>query len=182
MRVLLPARLLWDKGLAEFIEAAKELLQSGREIEFLIAGTPDPGNPAAVPETTVRQWEKDGLLQWLGHVDDMPELFHSVDVVALPSYREGLPKGLIEAGACGLALITTDVPGCREVVQHRKNGLLVPAKNGQALAQAIAELHDDVALRHAIGTAARQTALDEFDEKIIIKQTLAVYQEFTPVR
>lgn len=177
MRVVLPARLLWDKGLAEYVEAARLLRAEDRAIDFLLAGDPDPGNPAAVPQATVQAWVDEGLLQWLGHVDDMPALYRSVDVVALPSYREGLPKGLIEAGACALPLITTDVPGCREVVSHDVDGLLVPVKDGKALAQAIARLHDDPQLRQRLGAAARAKALAEFDERIVIKRTMAVYSE-----
>lgn len=180
MRVVLPARLLWDKGLAEYVEAARLLRAEGRAIDFLLAGDPDPGNPAAVPQATVQAWVNEGLLQWLGHVDDMPALYRSVDVVALPSYREGLPKGLIEAGACALPLITTDVPGCREVVTHDVDGLLVPVKDGKSLAQAIARLHDDLQLRQRLGAAARAKALAEFDERIVIKRTMGVYAEILP--
>lgn len=176
-RVVLPARLLWDKGLAEYVEAARRLRAEGRDIEFLLAGTPDPGNPAAVPESTVRGWADEGLVSWLGHVDDMPALFASVDAVALPSYREGLPKGLIEAGACGLPLVTTDVPGCREVVTDGVDGLLVPVRDADALARAIARLQDDPALAARLGEAARNKALAEFDEKIVIQRTIAVYRE-----
>ena len=176
-RVLLAARLLWDKGLAEFVDAARRLHGEGRAIDFLLAGDPDPGNPAAVPEATVHDWVAEGLLHWLGHVDDMPALFASVDVVVLPSYREGLPKGLIEAGACALPLVTTDVPGCREVVTDGVDGLLVPVRDAGALATAIARLHDDPALAARLGAAARQRALDEFDERIVIARTQAVYQE-----
>lgn len=177
LRVVLPARLLWDKGLAEFVEAARILRAEGREIDFLLAGDPDPGNPAAAPEETVRGWVNEGLLRWLGHVDDMPELFAAVDVVALPSYREGLPRGLIEAAASGLALVTTDVPGCREVVRDGVDGLLVAAKNAPALARAIARLDSDPPLRARLGAAARAKALASFDERIVIAQTLAVYAE-----
>ncbi len=180
MRVVLPARLLWDKGLAEFVQAARLLKSEGRAIHFLLAGDPDPGNPAAVPQATVQSWVDEGLLEWLGHVADMPTLFGSVDVVALPSYREGLPKGLIEAGACELALVTTDVPGCREVVSDGVDGLLVPVKDGQALARAIARLHDDPALRQRLGAAARAKALAEFDERIVIRRTLEVYGQVLP--
>ena len=176
-RVLLAARLLWDKGLAEFVNAARRLHAEGRAIDFLLAGDPDPGNPAAVPEATVHDWVAEGLLHWLGHVDDMPALFASVDVVVLPSYREGLPKGLIEAGACALPLVTTDVPGCREVVTDGVDGLLVPVRDAGALATAIARLHDDPVLAARLGAAARQHALDEFDERIVIARTQAVYQE-----
>jgi len=177
LRVLLAARLLWDKGLAEYVEAAQRLPEEGRHIEFLLAGDPDPGNPAAVPEDTVRGWVEQGLLQRLGHVDDMPALLGSVDVVVLPSYREGLPKGLIEAAACGLPLVTTDVPGCREVVTDGIDGLLVPVRDGGQLAAAIARLQDDPPLAARLGAAARRRALAEFDERIVIQRTLAVYGE-----
>ena len=180
LRVLLPARLLWDKGLAEFVDAAHRLRAQGRTLEFLLAGTPDPGNPAAAPETMVQGWVDEGVLQWLGHVDDMPALFRSVDMVVLPSYREGLPKGLIEAAACGLPLVTTDVPGCREVVTDGENGLRVPVRDAGALAAAIARLQDDPVLAQRLGAAARQRALDEFDERIVIDRTMAVYREVLP--
>lgn len=179
-RVLLAARLLWDKGLSEYVGAARKLRLDGRDIEFLLAGDPDPGNPAAVPEGTVRTWVEEGLLQWLGHVDDMAALFETVDVVVLPSYREGLPKGLIEAGASGLPLVTTDVPGCREVVRDGVDGLLVPVKDMQALAVAVARLHDDPALCAKLGAGARDKALAEFDEQIVINRTVAVYRELIP--
>ncbi len=180
LRVVLAARLLWDKGINEYIEAARWLLGEGRPIEFLLAGDPDPGNPAAVPEATVREWVADGTVEWLGHVDDMPALFASVDMVVLPSYREGLPKGLIEAAACALPLVTTDVPGCRQVVTDGVDGLLVPARDADALARAIARLQDDPELATRFGQAARAKALAEFDEKIVIERTLAVYRELLP--
>ncbi len=180
LRVLLAARLLWDKGISEYIEAARRLLGEGRAIEFLLAGDPDAGNPAAVPEATVREWVADGTVEWLGHVDNMPALFASVDMVVLPSYREGLPKGLIEAAACALPLVTTDVPGCRQVVTDGVDGLLVPARDADALARAIARLQDDPELAIRLGNAARAKALAEFDEKIVIERTLAVYRELLP--
>ena len=179
-RVLLPSRLLWDKGVGEFIDAARRLRSEGRVVDFLLAGDPDPGNPASVPEATVRASVEEGAVQWLGHVDDMPALFHSVDAVILPSYREGLPKGLIEAAACGLALVTTDVPGCREVVTHEVDGLLVPLRDPVALARAIARLQDDPVLAKRLGAAARAKTLMKFDERIIIKSTIAVYRELIP--
>ena len=176
-RVLLAARLLWDKGVAEFVAAARRLRGEGRAIHFLLAGDPDPGNPAAVPEADVRAWQAEGVIEWLGHVDDMPALLHSVDLVVLPSYREGLPKGLIEAAACALPLVTTDVPGCREVVTDGVDGLLIPPRDAEALAQAIARLHDYPDLAERLGTAARVKALAQFDERIVIADTLAVYRE-----
>lgn len=179
-RVLLAARLLWDKGLAEFVAAARGLRAQGRGIRFLLAGTPDPGNPATVPEAQVRAWVDEGLVEWLGHVDDMPALLAAVDVVVLPSYREGLPKTLIEAAACGRALVTTDVPGCREVVTDGVDGLLVPVRDAAALAAAIARLQDDPALALRLGARAREKALAEFDDRSVIARTQAVYAEVSP--
>lgn len=176
-RVLLPARLLWDKGIAEFIAAIRRLRREGRDVEFLLAGDPDPGNPAAVSETSLHGWVEEGLVHWLGHVDDMPALFASVDMVVLPSYREGLPKGLIEAAACALPLVTTDVAGCREVVTDGIDGLLVPARDADSLAIAIARLLDDPVLARKLGEAARTKALAMFDERIVIARTRAVYDE-----
>lgn len=180
LQAVLPARLLWDKGLAEYVEAARLLRDRAVPVDLLLAGEPDPGNPAAVPESAVREWVSEGLVQWLGHVDDMPALFRSVDIVVLPSYREGLPKGLIEAGASGCALVTTDVPGCREVVAHERDGLLVPARNAVALADAIERLAADPALRARLAAAAREKAVAEFDERIVIERTLEVYRELLP--
>lgn len=177
LRVLLPARLLWDKGIAEYVAAARQLRSEGRAIDFLLAGSSDMGNPAAVSEETVRSWVSEGLIDWLGHVSDMPALFRKVDVVALPSYREGLPKGLIEAAASGLPLITTDAPGCREVVTHERDGLLVPPKDSHSLARAIARLQDDESLRQRLGAAARAKALRVFDETTVVDRTLQVYRE-----
>ena len=176
-RVVLAARLLWDKGIVEYVAAARLLRATERKIDFLLAGNPDPGNPASVPEANVKEWVEEGLIEWLGHVDDMQTLFASVDAVVLPSYREGLPKTLIEAAACALPLITTDVPGCREVVTDKVNGLLVPARDAEALADAIACLQDDRKLATRLGLAAREKALQVFDERIVIERTVAVYQE-----
>jgi len=117
------------------------------------------------------------LLQWLGHVDDMPALLRSVDIVALPSYREGLPKGLIEAAASGCALIATDVPGCREVVTHDVDGLLVPVRDGDALAKGIARLQEDRGLRARLADAGRRKAIGHFDERIVVAKTIDVYGE-----
>ncbi|MHB8474357.1 MAG: glycosyltransferase family 4 protein [Gammaproteobacteria bacterium] len=177
LRVLLAARLLRDKGVAEYVAAAQALKAQGRTLQFLLAGTPDRGNPASISADTVRCWAAQGVIEWLGHVDDMAVLLASVDVVVLPSYREGLPKSLIEAAACGLPLVTTDVPGCREVVTDGVDGLLVPVRDAPALAAAIARLQDDPALAVRLGQAARAKALAEFDERIIIMRTLKEYRE-----
>lgn len=178
LRVLLAARLLWGKGLTEYSEAARLLKAQGRSVKFLLAGDPDPGNPDSVPEATVRAWVDEGLIEWLGHVEDMPALLASVHVMALPSaYGEGVPRSLIEAAACGLALVTTDSPGCREVVTHEVDGLLIPLRDASALAHAIARLDDEPELAARFGRAAKQKAITEFDERLVIESTLAVYDE-----
>lgn len=178
LRILLAARLLWDKGLAEYAEASRMLKANGRSVRFLLAGNPDPGNPDAVPESTVKTWVDEGLVEWLGHVDDMPALLASIHAMTLPTaYGEGVPRSLIEAAACGLALITTDAPGCREVVDNEVDGLLVPLRNAEALAAAIARIDDDPELAVKMGRAAKAKALREFDERIVIERTLAVYDE-----
>lgn len=178
MVVLFAARLLWDKGIKEYVDAARLLRDENREIRFLIAGEPDSGNPAAVGMDALERWVDEGIVEWVGHVDDMPKLFAQVDAMVLPSYREGLPKTLIEAGACGLPLVTTDVPGCREVVTHNGvDGFKVPVRDYRALAAAIRSLDDDSNLRLKLGARARERALEEFDERIVIDKTISVYRE-----
>ena len=177
LRVLLAARMLWDKGVQEFVDAGRLLREQGRAVNFILAGTPDAGNPAAIPEEILAGWHRSGEVEWLGHVDDMPALLASADVVVLPSYREGLPKSLIEAAACARPLVATDVPGCREVITDGVDGLLVSARQSTALAVAVARLQDDRDLARRLGEAARSKALTEFDERIVIEKTLAVYRE-----
>jgi len=179
LRVLLAARLLEEKGVREFIEAAAILRKRERDIEFVLAGTPDPGNPHSISRDELRRWTEAGLVRCLGHVDDMPALLGSVHVMALPSYyREGVPKSLIEGAAAGLALITTDRPGCREVVtQDGVDGLRVEVRNAEALADCIARLDDDRDWLAQLGERAREQALKKFDERLVIQQTLDVYAE-----
>lgn len=175
--VLLASRMLWDKGIGEYIAALRQLRAQGYAVHAILAGTPDPGNPATIPEETILGWVGEGLVTWLGHVDDMVALFSAVDIVVLPSYREGLPRSLVEAAACGLPLITTDVPGCREVVADGVDGLLVPVRDSDAIAEAIRTLVDNPALARRLGEAARAKARTYFDERIVIERTLAVYTE-----
>ena len=184
LRVLLAARLLWDKGIGEYVQAATLARAQGRSIEFLLAGMPDSGNPASVTQAEVEQWQRDGLVNWLGHVEDMPALMRSVDVMALPSYyREGVPRSLIEGAASGLALVTTDLPGCREVVsEHGVDGLHAEPRNAQALVERLAVLDDDRSLLRRLGERARDKALDHFDERLVIQRTIDVYDELLDQR
>lgn len=179
LRVLLAARLLWEKGIREFVDAAALLRQQGRRFEFLLAGTPDPGNPHSFRREDVEGWQQQGLIRWLGHVDDMPALLSTVDVMALPSYyREGVPRSLIEAAACGLALVTTDLPGCREVVtRHGVDGLHVQPRDAASLAGMLMQLDDDRDLLRRLGDNARQKVLADFDERLVIAKTIEVYAE-----
>ncbi|RDZ27429.1 glycosyltransferase family 4 protein [Lysobacter silvisoli] len=182
LRVLLAARLLREKGVDEFVNAARLLRDSGRDIEFLLAGTPDPGNPNSVSQQEVEAWQAEGLLRWLGHVEDMPTLLNAVDVMALPSYyREGVPRCLLEGAASGLALVTTDMPGCREVVtRHGEDGLQVQPRDAESLAALLARLDDDRELLQRLGRNARSRAVEHFDERQVIQRTMEVYDELLP--
>jgi glycosyltransferase involved in cell wall biosynthesis len=179
LRVLLAARLVWEKGIREFVDAAALLKAQGRQIEFLLAGMPDPGNPHSVGREHVDLWQRQGLVRWLGHVDDMPALLPTVDVMALPSYyREGVPRSLLEGAACGLALVTTDLPGCREIVaRHGVDGLHATPRDPESLASLLASLDDDRDLLRTLGDNARRNAVAEFDERQVIAETIAVYAE-----
>lgn len=177
IRVLLACRMLWDKGVGEYIAAARLCKIQGLPVDFLLAGNPDPGNPGSVPSAQIRNWQEHADVQYLGHVDDMPGLLSQVDVAILPSYREGVPRSLLEAAACGLPLIATDVPGCREVVRNRLNGLLIPPRDASALAAAIRFMHEHPEERARMGAEARRTALHEFDQKIVFERTFAVYRD-----
>lgn len=177
IRVLLPARLLKEKGIYDYVEAVRTLHEKQIKAEFLLAGDPDHGNPSSISVEQVRAWEEEGCLRWLGHVDDMPELFRSVDIVTLPSYGEGLPKGLIEAAASGCALVATDVPGCREVIDNEMNGLLVPVRDSKALSEAIERLLLDSDLRIRLANSGRQKVISNFDDRFVINKTMEIYSE-----
>lgn len=176
-RVLLAARLLWEKGVGEYVEAAKILKSRHQAIEFLLAGSPDTGNPAFVPLEQIVTWEREGVITALGHIDNMEQFLTQVDLAVLPSYREGVPRSLLEAAACGLPIVTTDVPGCREIVAHSVNGLLVPCRDSIALAEAIQYMMNNPQERARMGAASRTKVLAEFDQKIVLKKTFEVYKE-----
>jgi glycosyltransferase involved in cell wall biosynthesis len=177
LRVILASRLLWEKGIADYVDAARAIQQQGRSVQFYLAGSPDEGNPGSIPSEVVEQWEAAGLVKWLGHVDDMPTLLSSMHVFALPStYGEGVPRSLLEAGACGLALVTSLTPGCVEVVSHLETGLLVRPGNAASLADAIAQLDDSSELTHRLGAAAQTRIRAQFAEPVVLSQTARVYE------
>ncbi|KHD05772.1 glycosyl transferase family 1 [Candidatus Thiomargarita nelsonii] len=176
-RVLLATRLLWEKGVGEYVEAARKLKGDNQAIEFLLAGSPDPGNPASVPPAQIDAWAREGIITALGHLDKMEDILNEVDLVVLPSYREGLPRILLEAAAYGLPIVTTDAPGCREIVADEVNGFLVPCKDSAALATAIQRILDNPEERARMGAASRSKVLAEFDQKIVLRETFEVYRE-----
>lgn len=175
--VMLPARMLWDKGVAEFVEAARLVSSRRRGVRFALVGMVDPPNPSAIPESRLRAWHDEGAVEWWGHRDDMPATLAAAHVVVLPSYREGLPKVLLEAAASGRAIVTTDVPGCREVARQRENGLLVPPRDPRSLAEAISRFVDDPAWRQEAGRRGRAIAEKEFSLRRIAPETITVYRQ-----
>ena len=175
--VMLPSRLLWDKGVGEFVAAAGLLRERGAEARFALVGDGDPGNPATIPEGRLRAWQAEGAVEWWGRREDMPAVLSSAAIVCLPSYREGLPKVLLEAAACGRPLVATDVPGCREIVIDGGNGLLVPPRDAPALAEAIGRLIKEPGLRADMGRRGRELVEAQFSEERVVAQTLAVYRE-----
>ena len=175
--VLLPARMLREKGIVEFMAAAKLLQRRGVSARFVMAGGVDEGNPSHMTQPEITALAADSGVEWLGHVADMAAVVGQCDVVCLPSYREGLPKALLEAAGCGKPMVSTDVPGCREVVTDGWNGFLVPPQSVEPLADALQKLIADTALRAAMGARARARALQEYSIESVIARTLGLYAE-----
>jgi glycosyltransferase involved in cell wall biosynthesis len=176
--VLLASRLLWDKGVGELVEASRRLKKDGIACRVVLAGVPDPGNPKAIPVSLLECWQAEGVVEWWGLRNDMPEVLKAASIVVLPSsYPEGIPKILLEAAAAGRPIVTTDTPGCREIVRHGDNGLLVPPFEPVALAQALHRLLQDPVLRAQMGKRGRAIVTSEFSEEQVIKETLSVYSE-----
>jgi len=175
--VALVSRMLWTKGVGEFVAAARILASSGVKARFVLVGDADNENPAAIPERTLKEWDREGVTQWWGRREDIPQILSQASVYVLPSYREGLPKSLLEAAAAGLPLVAFDAPGCREVVRDGVNGYLAPMKDVEALAAAMGRLLADAQLRRRMGAESRKIALAEFDEKIVVGKTLDLYRQ-----
>jgi len=177
--IVLPARMLWDKGVGEFVDAARILKRENNiDARFALVGDCDGGNPASVSPDTLKGWENEGIIEWWGRRNDMPMVLAQAHIVCLPSYREGLPKSLLEAAASGLSIVTTDVPGCREVVRDRVNGLLVPVRDSKSLAIALRKLIESAELRATMGAKGREIVLNEFSERQTVAETLKTYEEF----
>jgi glycosyltransferase involved in cell wall biosynthesis len=168
-------RLLDDKGVRTLVRAHEILLKRGMAIRTLIAGEPDPSNPASIPNTALTGWRGKPNLELLGHVGDVRTVWAQAHVAALPSRREGLPKSLLEAAACGRPLIATDVPGCREIARQGVTGLLVPPDDPVALADAIVALMENEDMRRGLGQAARKLVSSEFSSARIGRDIVALY-------
>ncbi|AAZ18529.1 probable glycosyl transferase, group 1 [Psychrobacter arcticus 273-4] len=176
--VTFAARLLFDKGLTEYIEAIKLLNNKGIAASYQIVGDLDPGNLTSAKNRDIELWKSIPNLSIRGYQKDMAAVFRHSNLVVLPSYREGLPKVLIEAAACGRAVITTDVPGCRDAIEANETGLLVAVKSPNELADAIEKLVTDTILRVRMGTAGRQLAENAFSIEQVVDQHLSIYQQY----
>lgn len=170
------SRLLWDKGIGELVEASRLLRERGCAVVVRLVGAAGDDNPASIPHRTVEGWVRDGLVEWTGHRDDIPAVWREAHIAVLPSYREGLPKALLEAAACGRPIVATDVPGCKEIAQRDENALLVPPRDAVSLADAIETLVNDPAMRARFGKASRRLVESNFTEATIAAQTLALYE------
>jgi glycosyltransferase involved in cell wall biosynthesis len=176
--VVLASRLLWDKGIKEFVDAARILKSEGVIARFVLVGEGDSENPSAIPHSKLKEWHEQGDVEWWGRRNNMPEVFAQSSVVCLPSfYGEGVPKVLIEAASCGRAIVTTDTPGCREIVKDGVNGLLVPPGDVAAVADAIKQLIDSPELRSKMAAKGRELVEREFSLKKVNTETLQVYKD-----
>ena len=174
------SRMLRDKGVVELVEAARALKRRGVPLRIVLVGSPDPENPASIPERQLRDWDASGDVAWWGERSDIANIWANSHIAVLPSYREGLPKSLLEAAACGRPLVATDVPGCREVVQDGKTGLLVPPRDAKGLADALERLARDRDLRRRMGAAAHDLVTRDMSEQVVGAQTMALYQSLVP--
>jgi glycosyltransferase involved in cell wall biosynthesis len=176
LRVVLVARLIREKGIHEAVTAARLVRATRDDVEFILAGETDTESPSGVPAATLQAWHDEGVVTWLGKVDDVPALLASCHVALLPTYREGLPKSLLEAAACGLPLVATDVTGCREIVLPEINGVLVPPRDPAAIADAVLALAADPERRRRFGRASRRLAEEQFAEEMVVQRTMDLYR------
>ncbi len=179
--VVLIARMLWDKGIKEFVEAARYLKKRGVEARFLLVGDIDKGNPKSISYQEIELWCKENVVEWRGYSSGIPTIMASSHIICLPSYREGLPKVLIEAAACGRAVVTTDVPGCRDAVESDVSGLLVRVYDVKSLADALERLITDDSLRKKMGRAGRVLAEREFKIQKVVDAHMAIYKDLVRV-
>ena len=175
--VLFPSRLLKEKGVETFVKAAI-ILQNKIKLRMIIAGDLDNENPSAISRHQIEEWVSLGMIEWYGHVVNMPDLLSKSSIVCLPTYYpEGIPKALIEAASCGRAIITTDMPGCNEIVENNINGVLIPIKSPERLADEIVKLIENFDLRKKYGNNGRKRVIDRFSSKIVDNATIKIYSD-----
>ena len=174
------SRMLWDKGVGELVGAARLLRRREVPLRVVLVGSPDPDNPASIPERQLRDWDASGDVAWWGERSDIAEIWAKGQIAVLPSHREGLPKSLLEAAACGRPMVAADVSGCREIVKDGVTGLLVPPGDAGGLADALERLARDPDLRRRLGAAARDLVERELSEEAVVAQTLALYRSLVP--
>ena len=173
--IVCAARLLWDKGIGELIEAAKILLEKNLSVKIDLYGALDSENPRAISRYQIEEWQTAGLITWHNHVPHLQQIYEQCHLVVLPSYREGLPKTLLEAASTGRPIVTTEAPGCTEVVEEGVNGFCVPIQDAKALSDALITLIQNPSLRTQMGIAGRTRAERYFKDSLIHEQTLALY-------
>jgi glycosyltransferase involved in cell wall biosynthesis len=174
--VILPARLLRDKGVEEFVEAARILKAQGCQWRFALVGVADYANPTSISKEQIKAWEDEDLIEWWGHREDMIDVYAQADIVCLPSYREGMPKCLLEAAASGCAVITSDVTGCKEAIIPGITGDLVPVRDAEILADVLGKLMADSDRRQRYGKAGRELAVQRFGIDAVVDATMAIYK------
>ena len=177
IKVALVARMLKDKGIYEFVEAAKILKSKKIKCRFLLIGDIDKKNPTSLKKSILEEWNDQKIIEWLGWVENVKDILLETDILCLPSYREGLPKSLLEGAAIGLPLVTCNTVGCREVVLDGINGYLVPIKESKKLALAILKLIENRELRVSMGKESLRIAKSKFSSEIINYQTISIYDE-----
>jgi glycosyltransferase involved in cell wall biosynthesis len=175
--VMLPARMLKDKGVEEFVEAARRIKALEPDWRFVLAGAAGYDNPSSIGVAQLQYWQTEGCVEWLGHVNDMAPLFRESAIVCLPSYREGMPKALLEAAAAGCAVVTTDVTGCREAIEAGFTGDLVPLRNIDALTNTLLSLMQDEPRRLVYGTKGQERAMALFSVDSVVSQTIKIYKD-----
>jgi len=176
IKILFPSRIIKEKGLIETISACKILKEEGYKIELLIAGEIDYGNRSSFTKDELKILEKNNFIKFLGHIKNMYELYLNIDIVILPSWREGLSKTLIEASSMEKPIITSNVPGCRDVVENNINGLLVPKKNFESIVIALKYLISNPKIANEFGKKSRIKAIKEFEVSKINRETINEYE------
>jgi len=176
MTICFAGRLLREKGVYEFVSAARLLKQQGIQAHFLLVGDKDLKNPSSLKDEELKQLRDEGIVEILGYQKNIAEIYAGSHIICLPSYREGLPKSLVEAAAASRAVVTTDVPGCRDAIIPNKSGLLVPVKDPKRLADALQWLIENKEKRISMGKVGRQLAEKEFEIKKIVKKHLDIYE------